>query len=51
MQQNNQVAKGMSGGKQGDALDLGDEYEDDEEEEVEGDENDEVDEGVNQALH
>ena len=43
--QNNQ-AKGMSGGKQGDALDLGDEYEDDEE----GDD-DEVEEGVDQALH
>ena len=44
--QNNQ-AKGMSGAKQGDALDLGDEYEDDEEE----GEDDEVEEGVDQALH
>ena len=47
--QNNQ-AKGMSGGKQGDALDLGEEYEDDEEEDVDG-EDDEVEEGVDQALH
>ena len=45
--QNNQ-AKGMSGGKQGDALDLGDEYEDDEED-VDG-EDGEVEGGIDQAL-